>query len=228
MAIPLIVPIAGAAAVGGLLLRLRAVAKAKQKLGAGASPVQQATGKSPLGFAIPPIPSVPIVTLTPAPVALPDGRVVPAIGGVPIGVNPPAPPSDVEMAAGELGVSVADLTAAAQAIGLSAATLVATNDTALMLSALSRLQSGGAPAASSGSQKAIVTTNDPPPSGDLIIRSAPSASAPQIGGAEKNGTVTILNGDASPDGLFAEIQWDGGSRHPASRGFARKAFLKLI
>jgi hypothetical protein len=74
-------------------------------------------------------------------------------------------------------------------------------------------------------QKAVVTTQDQPPSGDLIIRSAASGSAQQIGGAEKDGTVTILD---SSDPTFARIQWDGGSRLPAATGFARKAFLKLI
>lgn len=74
-------------------------------------------------------------------------------------------------------------------------------------------------------QQAIVTTNDPAPSGDLIIRSAPSGSAQQIGGAEKDGTVSVL--DAS-DATFAKIAWGGGSRLPAATGFARKAFLKLV
>ncbi len=74
-------------------------------------------------------------------------------------------------------------------------------------------------------QKAIVTTNDPAPSGDLIIRSAPSATAGQIGGAEKNGTVTVLD---SSDATFAKIQWSGGPRWPACTGFARKAYLKLV
>lgn len=74
-------------------------------------------------------------------------------------------------------------------------------------------------------QKAIVSTNDPAPAGDLIIRSSPSGSAQQIGGAEKNGTVIIVD---SSDATFAKIQWGGGSRLPAATGFARKAFLKLI
>lgn len=74
-------------------------------------------------------------------------------------------------------------------------------------------------------QKAIVTTNDPAPSGDLIIRSAPSQSAAQVGGAEKNGTVIVLD---SSDPVFARIAWPGGNRWPAATGFAKKAFLKLV
>jgi hypothetical protein len=74
-------------------------------------------------------------------------------------------------------------------------------------------------------QTAVVTTHDEPPSGDLIIRDAPSASATQIGGAEKDGTVIVLD---SSDATFARIQWGGGSRLPAATGFARKAFLKLV
>lgn len=84
-----------------------------------------------------------------------------------------------------------------------------------------------APAGTSYST-AVVTTNDPPPSGDLIVRSSPSATAKQIGGAEKNGTVQVVNWNADgPTGIFAEIIWSGGSRWPAVRGFARKAYLKM-
>jgi hypothetical protein len=72
-------------------------------------------------------------------------------------------------------------------------------------------------------QTATVTTSDPAPSGDLIIRSQPSDTAPQTGGAEKNGVVTIVNWDASP--TYAQIQWPGGSRLPPANGFAHKAYL---
>lgn len=74
-----------------------------------------------------------------------------------------------------------------------------------------------------GSRTAVVTTNDPPPSGDLVIRSAPSGTAPQIGGAEKNGTVTLLD---TSDPTWAKISWSGGSRWPAITGYARKAYLR--
>lgn len=82
---------------------------------------------------------------------------------------------------------------------------------------------------------AVVTTNDPAPSGDLIIRESPSATAPQVvntltgardGGAEKNGTVKVLNWNASADGVWAQIAWQGGSRRGPATGYARKAYLK--
>jgi hypothetical protein len=73
---------------------------------------------------------------------------------------------------------------------------------------------------------AVVTTSDPAPSGDLVIRDQPSNSGQVIGAAEKNGTVTVLNLDASPD--FAEIVWKGGARRPAAHGFAHKSFLRAI
>lgn len=75
-------------------------------------------------------------------------------------------------------------------------------------------------------QRARVTTNDAAPAGDLIMRTAPSDSASQVpgGGADKDGIVVVLNPNASSDGVWAEIQWDGG-RRPAARGFAKKRFL---
>ncbi len=75
-------------------------------------------------------------------------------------------------------------------------------------------------------QRAKVTTNDPPPSGDLIMRTSPSDSGAQVpgGGADKDGIVTIINANASADGVWSEIDWPGG-RRPAARGFAKKKFL---
>lgn len=72
--------------------------------------------------------------------------------------------------------------------------------------------------------KAIVTTNDPAPAGDLIVRSQPNPSAPQIGGIDKNGVVTILR---DVDTTWAEVLWSGG-RNPRVQGFARKAYLKVV
>lgn len=72
---------------------------------------------------------------------------------------------------------------------------------------------------------AIVTTNDPPPSGDLIIRDGPSTTADQIGGAEKDGTVTVLTVLSNAD--FAKIHWNGGGRWPAVTGWVKKQFLVL-
>ena len=76
-------------------------------------------------------------------------------------------------------------------------------------------------------QRAKVTTNDAPPGGDLIMRTGPSDSAAQVpgGGAEKDGIVVVINGNASADGVWSEISWPGGTRRPAARGFAKKRFL---
>ncbi len=73
-------------------------------------------------------------------------------------------------------------------------------------------------------QLAVVTTHDPPPDGDLDIFDAPGGQ--QVGGAEKDGTVSV---DITfNDPTFAKISWPGGSRRPAANGFAHKAFLRLI
>jgi len=79
-------------------------------------------------------------------------------------------------------------------------------------------------------QKARVTTNDSPPMGDLIMRTAPSDSAAQVagGGAEKDGIVSILELQASPDGVWSKIVWPGGSRRPGATGFAKRRFLTLL
>ena len=79
-------------------------------------------------------------------------------------------------------------------------------------------------------QKARVTTNDPPPSGDLIMRTSPSDGAAQVagGGAEKDGIVSILELQASPDGVWSKIVWPGGSRRPGATGFAKRKFLTLL
>lgn len=77
--------------------------------------------------------------------------------------------------------------------------------------------------AAGGSKFARVATNDPPPDGDLKIRSGPGTSYDQIGGAEKDGTVTIL--DLSDDGEWAQVAWAGGMRRPAATGWASTKFL---
>lgn len=73
---------------------------------------------------------------------------------------------------------------------------------------------------------AVVTTNDPSPSGDLIIRTQPNPSAPQIdgGGADKGATVTIIR---DVDATWSEVFWRGGNR-PLGQGFARRQFLRVI
>ncbi len=147
-------------------------------------------------------------------------------------------PAQVAAAAQQSGVSVPEFTAAAKAVGATPQDLVAAGQNAgsaaadmiaAAIAAGNNDPNAAGPSAGPGPapslvQTAIVTTNDPPPSGDLIIRSAPSANAAQIGGAEKGGLVTILD---PGDSTFSKIQWDGGSRLPAATGFARKAFLVL-
>lgn len=79
----------------------------------------------------------------------------------------------------------------------------------------------------SGAKFARVTTNDPPPSGDLIMRTSPSDAGAQVpgGGAEKDGTVTILR---DVDGIWSEIMWRGGTRRPLAQGFAKRKFLTIL
>jgi hypothetical protein len=75
---------------------------------------------------------------------------------------------------------------------------------------------------------AVVTTSGPAgdPMSDLKVHDGPSASANTIGGATKNGTVTVLNWHASPDDQWAQIAWAGDASRPAVTGYASKAFLK--
>jgi len=96
--------------------------------------------------------------------------------------------------------------------------------------AVSPAQVAPAASAATSGQKARVTTNDPPPSGDLIMRTAPNDSAAQVpgGGAEKDGIVTVINLNASADGVWSEIDWPGGSRRPGARGFCKKKFLTVL
>lgn len=74
-----------------------------------------------------------------------------------------------------------------------------------------------------GSKYATVSTNDPAPDGDLRIRSGPGTTFPQIGGAEKDGIVTVL--DVSDDGEWVQVAWGGGLRRPAATGWAASRFL---
>lgn len=78
-----------------------------------------------------------------------------------------------------------------------------------------------------GSKLARVTTKDPAPSGDLAIRVAPNQSAALVpgGGAEKDGTVTLIR---DVDGVFSEVFWRGGNRRPLAQGFAHRAFLTIL
>lgn len=120
---------------------------------------------------------------------------------------------------GPVSPAVSSNLSAASAQGVSAGDIVAAQILAGQVDATT-----GAPTSTAG-QSAVVTTNDPVPSGDLIIRDAPDQSANQIGGAEKNGTVTVLD---DTDAVFAKIAWLGGNRLPPAVGFVHKQFLKLV
>jgi hypothetical protein len=214
MPIPVAVPIvAGVVAVGAIGLRLMALAKAKTSVAAPPPP----PAASNLPKAPPPPTPPPATPIVPAPtdprsveqilalpklVSNPDGS--PRQEGTPFIFNSTSDAQSAVDEANRRGISVAQV----------------------LLERSGQLAKGnsGDGVAALG-QRAVVTTNDPAPSGDLIIRSAASTSAPQIGGAEKNGTVTILD---SSDPVFARIQWGGGSRLPAATGFSKKQFLKLI
>ncbi len=216
MAIPLAVPIvAGVAAIGLAGLRIMSLAKAKASLAAGIPPAPPAAVNLPKA-APPPTPppqspivpapadprSIETVLALPKLVSNPDGS--PRQEGTPFIFNSTSDAQSAVDEANRRGISVAQVLLERSG-------------------QLAKPNSGDGVAALG--QRAIVTTNDPAPSGDLIIRSAPFQSAAQIGGAEKNGTVTVLD---SSDAIFAKIQWGGGNRLPAATGFAKKAFLKLV
>lgn len=207
MPIPAAVPIGvGAVVVTGLALRIRAVAKKKaaaKDIPASPQEAPQALPPTPAPQAniIPAAPAV-IVDTLPALITNPDGS--PHTVGTPFVAATNADAQSIVAEANRRGISVQQLLLERSG-------------------QLSPSNSGDGVAAIG--QRAIVTTNDPAPAGDLIIRSSASGSARQIGGAEKDGIVLVLD---SSDSVFARIQWDGGSRLPAATGFARKAFLKLI
>ena len=74
---------------------------------------------------------------------------------------------------------------------------------------------------------ATVTTNDPPPAGDLKIHSAPSSSAPQIGGADKGAIVEVVTEAGLPSG-WAKVGTFGSARNPQVVGYAALAYLTPI
>lgn len=202
MPIPIAVPIVGGVlAVGAIALRLRAVAQAKNSTAKAVANVPPAPpAPPPVGPVVSPAPPA-IAAQLPALITNPDGS--DHTQGTPFIFDTNADAAAAVAEANRRKISVQQL----------------------LLEKSGQLgQSSGDNVAALG-QQAVVTTNDPAPSGDLIIRSGPSMSSPQIGGAEKNGTVTVLN---SSDPVFAQIRWGGGSRLPAATGFAKKQFLKLV
>jgi hypothetical protein len=84
---------------------------------------------------------------------------------------------------------------------------------------------GGAPNGYVGN--ATVTTNDPPPAGDLKIHSAPSASSPQIGGADKDAIVEVVTEPGLPAG-WGKVGTFGSPRNPQVVGYAALAYLTPI
>lgn len=90
--------------------------------------------------------------------------------------------------------------------------------------------------------KATVTTNDPAPAGDLRIMGAPShaAGVPQVGGAEKSGSVDVITWNAGTSAannkpakpgeestIWSYVRWSGGSRLPAATGYVPQKYLRL-
>jgi hypothetical protein len=139
-----------------------------------------------------------------------------------------ATPQQVQAAAAALGGNFQDILAAQIAAnpGVDPATVAAATAKSVLDSAAS-LQTTGTAVNPATVQQARVQTNDPAPLGDLIIRSGPSLSSPQIGGAEKGGLVTVLD-SGQVQGDFTHVDWAGGSRLPAAQGFAHTSALQLI
>jgi len=73
--------------------------------------------------------------------------------------------------------------------------------------------------------KALIKTKDPSPLGDLNIWSEPGKT--KVGGASKNGEVTIIRWDTQYPG-YAEVAWLGDSRYPSIMGYANKTVLQKI
>ena len=95
----------------------------------------------------------------------------------------------------------------------------------LLLQQAGQLPTGSGSPAVAG-KRGVVTTKDAPPDGDLIIRTAPNNTAPQIsgGGADKGGIVTVVR---DVDATWCEVIWAGGHR-PGGKGYAKKAYIKLL
>jgi len=191
---------AGALVVTGLGLRIRAVALKKKPV-VSSAPVQAT------------LPSGKVVTAPPVTAVTTVAQAAAAAQGKPI---PPAAPNAPTMS--DLAAALANPTA--NKISFDGITVEELNAAKDLMDA-----QNVAKVSEAIGNKAIVTTNDPAPAGDLIVRSGPSMGSPQIGGAEKNGIVTVLD---TSDTVFARISWSGGPRWPAVDGFAKKAFLKLV
>ena len=187
----------GVVGVGLILLRRNALAKARS-----ASVPLLASPPSPPPVARTVAPSPPAIAQTLPPlVTNPDGT--DHTQGTPFVFSTNSDAAAAVAEANRLGISVHQL----------------------LLQKSGQLPPAGGAVVTAPGQQAVVTTVDPAPSGDLIIRAAPNGT--QIGGADKDGIVTILQADALGDGVWAQIEWSGG-RNAAATGFSRKKFLKLI
>ncbi len=72
--------------------------------------------------------------------------------------------------------------------------------------------------------RARITTNDPAPSGDVYLRTSPTAAGIPGVGAEKNGIVTVL----SNEGLWCRVSWPGGTRLGPATGYVKTQYLTFI
>lgn len=202
MPLPIAVPIVGVGLVlGAVGLRIASVMKAKTKA-PPIAPVPPTALPKPGVLTVPPAPPAATAVLPPV-TTNPDGS--DRQPGTPFIFSTNEAAKAAVDEANRLGISVHELVLKQQG-------LLPT--------------SGSGPTPAAAGKRGIVTTNDPAPSGDLIIRTAPNQTAPQIpgGGADKGGTVTIIR---DVDSVWTEIDW-GGGRRPAGRGFAKKQFIKLI
>lgn len=218
MPIHIAIPIVGGAlAVGAIGLRLRSMALAKKSK----SSIAQAP-------AVPVPPPTPVAKPAATPVIKPNQTVL-DVGkslGLP-GSGFPQTPGTRTGTVAEMVESMADPIGFQKRHPDISWDAITDEQLNAALEAFNAQKAAKAPLSVSSSavvgQQAVVTTNDPAPNGDLIIRDRPGGT--QIGGAEKNGRVAIIQ---QVDDTWAEVQWPGGSRRPAARGFARKAFLKLV
>jgi hypothetical protein len=200
MPIPLVYPI-GAGILAIIGLRLNAVSKQKKAAAlAAAQSSASANAASPSAASV-----------TPAQVAS-----AAASAGVTV--------QQLEKAASAAGTTPQAVIASAQQAGSSVADeLIAQAGKQPDANAAIAAVSTVAPVLAASVQQAVVTTHDQPPSGDLRVFATASTSQ-QIGGADKDGVVTVLD---SSDPTFALINWTGG-RNPAVQGFAKKQFLRNI
>lgn len=222
MAGPLLPILLGTGVVGTLVLL--------SKKGEAAAATVKAALPTALG-PLPPLPQgfLPPTTPSPAGIITPASSISAVAGALGL------PPSGVPQPPGTVAPTMQDLIDSLRDPANFAAThpnvsFDAVTDEQLQAAKNALDAQNVASAAAGQGQKARVTTNDPAPAGDLLIRVEPSDSAQVVdgGGAEKGGTVTIIELKASPDGVWSQIFWPGGSRRPAARGYAKTQFLTLL